>query len=354
MFSTLAIKNFRGIQLLTLTGLRRINLISGRNNSGKTSVLESLFMLSGASNPLFTMKIGQLRGQRSAGGNGDGVWRSLFHEMNPRTPILLRGAWNAEARERQLEIEALQVASYSMDASSSEGVSADTDDFEIGGLQLRYAPAADDEVVTKAIFDPRTGNVDAPGRQRPDFFRSSFLSARSYSSLDRDANQFSHLVRIKQDGDVLMAMRIIESRIKRIEVLSENGGPAVYVDLGFDSLIPLPACGEGFVRLFSIIVELTACRGGVLLIDEIDNGLHYSVLEALWALLGALAAKHDVQVFGTTHNDDLIRSALQAFSGEPAILGLYRIDRMPTGHVAVSYNDESRQAVMEEHFEVRG
>ena len=88
----------------------------------------------------------------------------------------------------------------------------------------------------------------------------------------------------KQERDVLEALRLIEPAVQRIEVLSEPGGPSLYLDLGLDALGPLAVCGEGIVRLFSIIVELIASRNGVLLIDEIDNGLHYTVMPKLWKL----------------------------------------------------------------------
>ena len=51
MYSTISIKNFRGINSLEATGLRPINLILGRNNSGKTAFLESLFLLGGLTDP---------------------------------------------------------------------------------------------------------------------------------------------------------------------------------------------------------------------------------------------------------------------------------------------------------------
>ena len=98
---------------------------------------------------------------------------------------------------------------------------------------------------------------------------------------------------------------LLEPALERIEVLSETGGPSLYMVLGLDALVPLAVCGEGIVRLFSIIVELIASRNGVLLVDEIDNGLHYSVMPKLWKLLGALVKNHDVQIFATTHNDDM-------------------------------------------------
>jgi len=97
-------------------------------------------------------------------------------------------------------------------------------------------------------------------------------------------------------------LKIIAPNLQRIEVVSESIGPSIYLDIGQDALVPLTVSGEGMVRMFSIILELISSRNGVLLIDEIDNGLHYTVMPKLWKLLGALVEKHDVQIFATTHN----------------------------------------------------
>jgi predicted ATPase len=354
----LTINQFRGIRHLRVDGLRRINLFVGRNNSGKTTVLEALFLLGGATNPVFPTTLGQLRGQRLGATYPDAVWRPLFFNLDPRQQIELHAEWDDEHARRRLAITAAPASSYAdvlePAVGGGGGVAAVTEEFLIGGLRLHYTDARDREYITKATFDPKSGNVDAPSTEREDFVRATFLSARAYSSLLRDAQQYSFLVKIKQEQDVLDAMKVIEARVERIEVLSEPGGPAVYVDLGLPSLVPLAACGEGFVRMFSIIVELTASRRGVLLVDEIDNGLHYSVMEELWKLLGVLSEKHDVQIFGTTHNEELIQSALTAYQDDLTQLGLFRIDRKGTEHSVAAYNSDTMEAVREEAFEVRG
>ena len=357
MYSRLAIRNFRGIKSLDAQGLRRINLIVGRNNSGKTTFLESLFLLGGATHPLFPTTLGQLRGQRLGGGHADPLWRPLFTSSDPRVPVKISGRWANERHDRILKMEALEVSSYAdtyeEPFGGEGGIAASTQDFVIGGLKLRYTTSSGNELVTNAIFDPKTGNIDAPSKDRDDFVRTTMLSARAYSSLARDAQQFSFLLKIKEEKDVIDGLHIIEPKVQRTEVLSEPSGPSIYLDIGLDALVPLAVCGEGVVRLFSIIVELIASRNGVLLVDEIDNGLHYSVMPELWALLGELVAKHQVQVFGTTHNDDLIRSALTVFAEREGVLGLFRIDQRGDEHVMVGYSDEAMEAVREVPFEAR-
>ena len=358
MYTEVKLQNLRGIREVHIDGLRPINLLVGRNNSGKTTILEGVFLLGGATSPVFPITLGQLRGQRLGRTYPDAVWRPLFYNLDPRQRIGVDGRWERESAPRRLEIEALDVSSFAEVSDSDEpgtgGIASVTEDFVVGGLRLRYRPAVGREITTTAIFDPKTGNIEAPSKDREDFVRTTFLSARTYPSLLRDAEQYSFLLRIKKEGDILEAVQIIEPAIERIEVLSEPGGPTVYVDLGLESLVPLAVCGEGFVRLFSIAVELTASRGGVLLIDEIDNGLHYSVMPKLWTLLGDLCDRHNVQLLATTHNEELIFSALEGFKDQPERLGLFRVDRKDGRHTVAGYGVDAQRAVREVHFEVRG
>lgn len=356
MYTNLTIQKLRGIKSLVVDDLRRVNLIVGRNNTGKTTLLEAISLLGGATNSLFPVMLSQMRGQRLVGNDVDPLCRSLFYNLNPRVPIVIRGRWTGEDADRSLQIEAIDVSRgvEPMDASDGGiGVVAVTQEFLIGGLRLRYTSARGGEVVTSSNFPP-SGTIQAGTRERDDFVRTTLLSARAYPSLARDAQQFSVLLRNKQERDVLEALQIIEPGIERIEVLSEPAGPAVYVDIGLESLVPLAVCGEGFVRLFSIAVELTTSRGGVLLIDEIDNGLHHSVMAPVWEWLARLCERQRVQIFATTHNEELLHSALETFSTRHDQLGLFRIDRRDEQHKATAYDAETQEVVRTVPFEVRG
>jgi predicted ATPase len=353
MFSSIKIQRFRGLENLEISGLSRVNLLLGKNNAGKTSVLEAFFLLCGATNPSMPNTVSFLRGQRIANVLPDNVWRCLFYGMNPNSSIHIEGRWQNEGRCRMLDIEARMAATNDA-LESGVGTASYDDDLTIDSLRLTYTDANDREVVTRAKFDREHGQLEMVPMERDDFVRCTFLSARSYSTMERDARQFSHLVRIKQDREVVESLKIIEPRVCGIEVLSEYGGSSVYVDLGLPSLIPLAACGEGFVRFFSIIVEVTNSRQGLLLIDEIDNGLHYSVMQKLLTLLGQLCIDHNVQIVATTHNDELVMSAVDSFASHPDDLGVFRVDRTTRGHRSVRYDEDDLSAVRDTQFEIRG
>jgi AAA15 family ATPase/GTPase len=81
---------------------------------------------------------------------------------------------------------------------------------------------------------------------------------------------------------------------------------------GISEPLPIRSLGDGMQRLLGIALALVNAKDGLLLVDEIENGLHYSIQTDLWRLIFQLAQKLNVQVFATSHSWDCIRSFQQA------------------------------------------
>jgi predicted ATPase len=357
MFSNIHIERFRGISKLDLDGLRPINLLVGKNNTGKTSVLEAILLLCGATDPFTPTRIGQMRGQRiGTAGDSDIIWRSLFADMTGKSPIELAG-WQDNGGHRRLRIEQLAVTSYSQDNDEQPGVIVTDGNRGIGGVRLSYTPAnGSTPIVTQAVFDIRTRQVEAPSarQQQFDFVPGTLLSSRSFFNLSRDTETYSFLVRRREEQQVIDTIRLLDPRVERLAIVSEASGATVYADIGGDSLIPLAVCGEGMLRLFSILLAFIRTGGGVLLIDEIDNGLHYTVMNKLWSILQKLCFENHVQLIATTHNEEMLQGAIAAFQKDLKEFGLFRLDRTQNGIRAVSYDEEALQGLVETAWEVRG
>ncbi len=358
MYTRISIKNFRAIASLEATDLRPINLIVGRNNCAKTTFLEALFLLGGAPDPRLPTTLGILRGQRLNRISSDQFWRPLFHNFNPGVLVNICGIWNGQPQQRNLEIEALLEQSPTgltgFSGGEDVGVASTMPDLAVHELHLATTGMDGRESSGSAIFESNEGRIRYQGRRGKDMPPTTFLSARRYPSSAHEARRLSAILKNKEDRLVTEALRLIGPDVQRVEVVLDADEPSVYLDIGLPSLVPLSVSGEGMVRLFSIIVELIESRDGVLLIDEIDNGLHHTVMPKLWKLLGELVQKHHVQVFGTTHNDEMMRLALEAFAGTEGTLGLFRIDKRGDRHVMVGYSDEAMEAVLEIPYEVRG
>ena len=142
---------------------------------------------------------------------------------------------------------------------------------------------------------------------------------------------------------MLAALRIIEPQIQKINYLESDPGSknrVPFVVVGPKSeRVRLTSMGDGINRILTIILSMLNCpAGGALAVDEIDNGLHYSVQEQLWKMVFSLANELDVQVFATTHSMDCLKSFAQVNSGEDGLL--IRLDARSDGEIVPQYYSE--------------
>ena len=126
---------------------------------------------------------------------------------------------------------------------------------------------------------------------------------------------------------------------------------------GKDRPEPLSNLGEGMNRAFALAIGLIRAPNGVLLVDEVENGLHYSVQADLWRLIFETAEKFDVQVFATTHSYDYVQAFEQVAqdyeSLESMLVSLRRREEDPEDIVAVLSDRDELGTVVEENIEVR-
>lgn len=188
----------------------------------------------------------------------------------------------------------------------------------------------------------------------------NFTSEILTTSIDRDtlSIKLEELKVNKQVDEMLQVLRLVDSRIEKID-LGANG--QIYLDLGenFRTLLPLKLMGEGVQRLLDIISALASTQGGVVLIDEIDNGLHYSTLRILWKGILQAAHKYDVQVIATTHSAEALRHLTWVLDDEKGII--YRDDVVAYTLIRANddtvrsyrYNYEQLEFAMEHDIEVR-
>ncbi|NER08834.1 MAG: ATP-binding protein, partial [Okeania sp. SIO3C4] len=144
----------------------------------------------------------------------------------------------------------------------------------------------------------------------PSIFLSSYLRV----SPTEDAEIFSQFEAINKQNEIIEILKIIEPRLKRLAVLVTGGAPMIHGDIGADYLIPVSLMGEGMGRLLSIILSIMNAQEGIVLIDEIENGIHHSIMEKVWQSIAVATRKSKTQLFATTHSYECIRAAHKAFS----------------------------------------
>jgi AAA15 family ATPase/GTPase len=112
--------------------------------------------------------------------------------------------------------------------------------------------------------------------------------------------------------------------------------------------------GGGVGKLLSCLLAIAEAAHGTVLLDEVENGLHHSVLPKVWAAIAAFARKFDTQVLATTHSLECISAAHEAFSATGEYdLALHRLDRVEDEIRAVTYDQEMLDAAIKADMEIR-
>ena len=354
MYHSFSIKNFRCFDDLTLEGLGRINLIGGRNNIGKTALLEALWAHSGPTEPARVLPLAAGRGLVDP----DNAIKNLFFGFDSSAVIELcaRGDWGAAPR--QLTICAEENPRIRL---SGGGYGKDWPDFSPPDSQKRivldYRDESGETAVTKGWLARDADNArsltigyerkgPAAVGQGP---TGAFLSPTNPRVSSQDIERYSRLEIAGQQDGVLQILQIVEPKLQRLTILATGTEPRIYADVGTKPLIPAQLMGAGMSRILTVALAIAGVPGGMVMVDEIENGLHYTVMEKVWQAVAAFARHYDVQLFATTHSHHCIQSACRAFAAdEEEPLQLYSL-AVRKGKISAARYDRER---LEFAFEV--
>ena len=348
-------RNFRCFRDFEIEPLARLNLIVGESNVGKTALLEAIFMLCGPNSPDFSFTVNSVR---CANDSDESSWKALewlFHKTQTAAAVELSSV-DVQQRNRGLRIcldepaeRALAPAGTGGNFQSHAKGSAVLKRFK--ELALTYTNHEGREFPSRAVKTPEgikatLAKVDA----RPPVW---YVHTQGRLS-DDHARFFSDLAEAGREDELLSPLKVIDPRFERIALLYPTDGPMLYADIGLEILVPLPYMGGGVTNLLSWLLAIKAAEDGTVLIDEVENGLHYSALADVWKAIDAAARDSNVQVFATTHSWECVVAAQNAFAecGDDDFR-LHRLERRDGDIVAITYDQEQLDSAMEFNFEVR-
>lgn len=317
LLESLRIENYRAFERLEIPRLGRVNLLVGRNNSGKSSVLEAvrLYASRGSEEALIAILESH---------------DALPEETEPR---------HAATR--------LAKRSSAMEQLFHGRKMAPGDTIRIGpvGGQRRIAlgQAALSKVSDRSPEDPDVG------------FPYVYVSPEGLTT-DASARRWDFIALTDLESNVIDALRIISPEIERISFIGESGRKRIPMAKLRSEVRPVPlrSLGDGVNRLLGIALSLASASHGILLIDEVENGIHFTAQQKLWELIFRLAHQLDTQVIATTHSWDCIEAFQKAAkSDENEEAALIRLDTQNGGISPVSFTERELAIVTREQIEVR-
>ena len=372
-YPNLAISGFRGIKDVEISNLGRATLITGKNNTGKTAVLEALRLHASNAAPEVVYDILKSRAGRSAENGADGgasyddspfAFSPLFYGFPNLSrfaaPIVI--STNGGERPTKLKmrmgrfVEKGKVEGNAVVAPDDDG--RDLDEREDappamlaetqGGMRCRrlIKPAA---AYTYANHD---GFMDL--ERIPCVLINPYGEIAAYGQYIMGSSKYS--IRHDEKG-VAEALRIIDPQITAISCSDFDMKPenAVVHAKDISRPVPLSAFGDGALRVFAIFRALVRMRmGALLLIDEIEKGLHHKIQADVWKLIIRVARKRDVQVFATTHSWDAVKAFQEATSESPGEDSLIHLASRRERVFATAFSEEKVEVAVRQNIEVRG
>lgn len=370
LMDSFEVENFRSLKHLKLEKLARVNLLVGKNNSGKTSVLEALWTLSAIKTDWLTI-IEDERGIEK----GKADFRHLFYRIDGSKKIQLTFTYKKNdnstsepddfltaelslIRNQPADVVVRRFTEVTQRRSTANALS----------IKLTFPKTL---VIQPIIFElhraedlsyfmrPVSENSEAFLTSPEPYSRNQSIEIIT-TKIERTllSKKIEQIKIAKKEEPMLQILQQITPRIYRIELVT---GGEIYLDLGeeFTSLLPLNLMGEGIQRLLDVITAIARTTGGIVFIDEIDNGLHYSALRILWKGVLQAAREYDVQIFATTHSAEALRHLTwvlddEEYSDYRADVAAYTLIRANDDTVrSYRYDYEQLDFAMEHDIEVR-
>ncbi len=367
---SLRIENYRPFRHLVLPHCGRINLIVGKNNVGKSSLLEALRLYAQRGAPSL---IWRLLDERDENLSRTGLGETLDNEddleyADPLEDIMCMfyGGQQGASGPQLIRIGPIGQPKLNLDIAL-EWVKAEVQQLRLDLFDGEHTEPLFPTVIVR-FGDAQLHSVNLANpynRLRRSYprstevrdLRSAFVAA---NGLERSqiAQLWDKTALTPLERRVVEALRIIAPEVERVTFIAEREGASDRIPIvqvrGQATRISLRSLGEGMNRMFGIALALVNAQGGLLLIDEIESGLHYSVQADMWRLVFETARRLNVQVFATTHSGDCLETfGRVAIEDEQTEGVLIRLGRRGEDIVATLYEEQDLSIVTREQIEVR-
>jgi len=329
MITDVLIRNFKCFKSLTVPELGRITLISGRNNVGKTALLEALFLFLDHRNPGMALTQYGRRGVETISGTLEAIWNPMF--CDPDKEILISLAINGSHKQTKFKFNREFLPPSPTTVQPEERQIPTDEEHTTLAVDIEFSGKSSEKYILHNFLDPNNNRLTIVSKKSPSKISlppASFLASKKHNPTNEIAKQFSNLAQKDRENEAVDFLKIIEDRLKKLKIITEGQNSSVHGKLrGEPSTRIINFMGEGMEKLLSLIVAIAHSPKRIILLDEIENGLHYSILPKIWEALGKALRKYDCQLITTTHSYECLQAAHEGLSEMPEDFRYIRLHR---------------------------
>lgn len=361
MIQSISFQNFRGFKNLELKDLAQITLLSGKNNAGKSTVLEGIFLLMDHYNPDCFRKICNFRGLPTIP-DFDLLWKPLFHQLNTDDPIQISVRLGHHTELLDTELTYYREDAYSpMSQNLNEKTPEARDRFMFStqnGSALGFTFKQQSYTETgRFIAAPDAINLNIntsfpDNQKKPMLFTQMINSA--VTAFSSPIELFGKLELDGKKDEVLDILKKMDPVLSDITTITASGQTQLYGNMD-GKLLPMHLAGEGMNRLLFIMLVMMENPDSIVLMDEIENGFHYSMHPIIWEAIANAAQKYHCQVIATTHSYECVAGAVEGIekTNMKDNFCFFRMAQEKNGRCAYRFSSDLIRTALNAEMEVR-
>jgi AAA15 family ATPase/GTPase len=358
MITDVLIRNFKCFKSLTVPELGRITLIGGRNNVGKTALLEALFLFLDQRNPGTVLNQYSRRGIKQITLTTEAIWSPIFCDYAIDGEILISLTINGNHEQVTVRFNREFAPPPSMTVQTEERQIHTDEELTTLAVDIEYSGKSGEKIILHHFLDPNNNNrPTVVAKTKPSkipLYLASFLPSKEHNQPSEIAKQFSNLAQQDRENEAVEFLRIIEPRLESLKIITEGPNSLVHGKLKGDMRTrPINFMGEGMEKLLSLIVAITHSPNRIILLDEIENGLHYSIMPKIWEALGKALLEYHCQLITTTHSYECLQTAHEGLSEMPEDFRYIRLNRKGEDVSAKLSNYDMIGTAIKTNLEVR-
>lgn len=359
MIEKLKISNFKIFKTLSIDKLHQISLVSGKNNVGKSTLLEAVFF----SNCYFGAEaFTSLNGIRGALNSlKTDIWKSFINVCSEKKSFEIEKVEDGNKKNILVELSDNRNLIARSPLENTNLVDTQTpakpNDNRSFTHQLSIKAADGQNTDLLQYFVKFNGQIQTVDDSSPDnplrnCTYTYFLSSRVPTNQTTLAEMLGRLDINGKNIYVAKALQILDPEINGIKTLVHGGYIRIYASMNNGQSMPIDNMGDGICKLIAILTVILSNPNCLLLIDEMENGFHYSAHKKIWEAIYEAAKISNVQVIATTHSYECIKGASDAMS-ETEDFGYIRLDNVSDNIIAKSMSSEQLKIAIESDLEVR-